>query len=165
MPEWGMLPMPKKLLRQGVRDMVRLSDARMSGTSYGTCVLHVAPASAAGGPLALVRTGDMIELDVPARRIHLDVPDDELARRRAEWTPSAPGFGRGYTRLYIERVTQAAFGQRRKMLRQSLRALGADVPALLGAAGLDPTARAEDISVEGFTALARALAEQRAGVA
>ena len=82
MPEWGMLPIPKKLLRAGIRDLVRISDARMSGTSYGTCVLHVAPESAIGGPLALVRDGDVIELDVAARRIHLEVPDDELALRR-----------------------------------------------------------------------------------
>ena len=84
MPEWGMLPIPKKLLKQGVRDMVRISDARMSGTSYGTCVLHVSPESAVGGPLALVRDGDLIELDVQARRIHLHVSEAELARRRAE---------------------------------------------------------------------------------
>jgi dihydroxyacid dehydratase/phosphogluconate dehydratase len=88
MPEWGMLPIPKKLLRQGVRDMVRISDARMSGTSYGACVLHVAPESAVGGPLALVRDGDLISLDVPNRRIDLMV-DEELARRRAAWTPPA----------------------------------------------------------------------------
>ena len=86
MPEWGMLPIPKKLLQQGVRDMVRISDARMSGTSYGACVLHVAPESFVGGPLALVQDGDIIELDVPARRLSLRVSDEELAQRRAQWT-------------------------------------------------------------------------------
>ena len=95
MPEWGMLPIPKKILQQGVRDMVRISDARMSGTSYGTCVLHVAPESAVGGPLALVRTGDMITLDVAARRISLDVDEAELASRRAAWVAPPPRFARG----------------------------------------------------------------------
>ena len=89
MPEWGMLPIPKKLVKAGVRDMVRISDARMSGTSYGACILHVAPESFVGGPLALVQTGDEIEIDVAARRIHLHVGDDELARRRAAWTAAA----------------------------------------------------------------------------
>ena len=92
MPEWGQLPIPEKLLRQGVKDMVRVSDARMSGTSYGTCVLHVAPESAVGGPLALVRDGDEIELDVPGRRLVLHVPDEELARRRARWAAAAAGL-------------------------------------------------------------------------
>ena len=110
MPEWGNLPIPKKLLQQGVRDMVRLSDARMSGTHYGTCVLHISPESAVGGPLALVRTGDEIELDVPARRLHLHVADDELARRRADWQPPPQPFERGWTRLYQEHVTQAHEG-------------------------------------------------------
>ena len=87
MPEWGMLPIPTKLVKQGVRDMVRLSDARMSGTSYGACILHVAPESYIGGPLALVRNGDMITLDVDARTINLDVPEAELAKRRAAWKP------------------------------------------------------------------------------
>ena len=105
-----MLPIPKKLLKQGVRDMVRISDARMSGTSYGTCVLHVAPESAVGGPLALVRDGDVIELDVPARRIHLRVPDEELARRRAEWMPPTPTCDRGYGQLFANQVTQANRG-------------------------------------------------------
>src|SRR5712672_4106230 len=90
MPEWGMLPIPKKLVKQGVRDMVRISDARMSGTSYGACILHVAPEAYVGGPLALVRTGDMIELDVAKRRIHLDITEVELARRKAAWRPPAP---------------------------------------------------------------------------
>jgi dihydroxy-acid dehydratase len=111
MPEWGMLPIPKKLLKQGVRDMVRISDARMSGTSYGTCVLHVSPESALGGPIALVRDGDVIELDVRARRIHLRVTDEELAKRRAAWTPpSEPKFDRGYGKLFCHECTQAHEG-------------------------------------------------------
>jgi dihydroxy-acid dehydratase len=110
MPEWGMLPIPRKLLRQGVRDMVRISDARMSGTSYGTCVLHVSPESAAGGPIALVRTGDLIELDVEARRIHLKVSDEELARRRESWRPPEARFGRGYGQLFCAETTQAHEG-------------------------------------------------------
>jgi dihydroxy-acid dehydratase len=110
MPEWGMLPIPKKLLAQGVRDMVRVSDARMSGTSYGACVLHVAPESFTGGPLALVQDGDIIELNVPERRLSLRVPDDELARRRAAWTPRAAQYPRGFGRLYAQHVTQADRG-------------------------------------------------------
>lgn len=110
MPEWGMLPIPKKLLRQGVRDMVRISDARMSGTSYGTCVLHVAPESAIGGPLALVRDGDVIELDVAARRIHLEVSEEELERRRAAWQPRPARYERGYARLFLDEITQANEG-------------------------------------------------------
>jgi dihydroxy-acid dehydratase len=110
MPEWGMLPIPKKLLAQGVRDMVRISDARMSGTSYGACVLHVAPESFVGGPLALVRDGDIIELDVAGRRLTLKVPDDELARRRAEWKPREVAYPRGFGHLYARHVTQANRG-------------------------------------------------------
>jgi dihydroxy-acid dehydratase len=110
MPEWGGLPIPKKLLRQGVRDMVRISDARMSGTHYGSCVLHVSPESAVGGPLALVRTGDWIELDVAARRLELQVDDAELARRRGAWTAPAQPYARGFTRLYQQHVTQAHEG-------------------------------------------------------
>jgi dihydroxy-acid dehydratase len=110
MPEWGMLPIPKKLLAQGVRDMVRISDARMSGTAYGACVLHVAPESFVGGPLALVRDGDVIELDVPARRLELRVNDDEIARRRAGWTAPEPLYPRGFGRLYSQHVTQADRG-------------------------------------------------------
>ena len=109
-PEWGNLPIPKKLLQQGVRDMVRISDARMSGTHYGTCVLHVAPEAAIGGPLALVETGDIIEIDVPQRRIHLAVGDAELARRRAAWTPPPLRFERSYAKLYQQHVTQADAG-------------------------------------------------------
>ena len=110
MPEWGMLPIPKKLLPSGVRDMVRISDARMSGTSYGTCVLHVSPESFIGGPLALVEEGDLISLDVANRRLDVLISDEELAKRRAKWVKPAPKFGRGYMALYAERVTQAHLG-------------------------------------------------------
>jgi len=110
MPEWGQLPIPKKLLAQGVRDMVRISDARMSGTAYGTIVLHVSPEAAAGGPLALVRNGDRIRLSVKSRRIELLVPDAELARRRAAWKPPVALAARGYARLYMEHVLQAEHG-------------------------------------------------------
>ena len=110
MPEYGMLPIPAYLLEQGVRDMVRISDARMSGTSYGTCVLHVAPEAHAGGPLALVRTGDTITLDVPNRLLRLDLTDDELALRRAGWQPPEPPYERGYGALYQEHITQADEG-------------------------------------------------------
>ena len=110
MPEWGQLPIPQKLLKQGVRDMVRISDARMSGTSYGACVLHVAPESFVGGPLALVRDGDFIELDVPNRRLHLDVSPEELATRRAAWVAPKPRFERGYGVMHQIHVTQANHG-------------------------------------------------------
>jgi len=110
MPEWGMLPIPKKLLQRGVRDMVRVSDARMSGTAYGTCVLHVAPESYVGGPLALVRNGDAISLDIPNRRLDLVVPEAELARRGSEWTKPSEKDQRGYLALYREHVTQANQG-------------------------------------------------------
>ncbi len=110
MPEYGMLPLPGHLLRQGVRDMVRISDARMSGTSYGTCVLHIAPESHIGGPLALVRSGDPITLDVAARTLRLEVPDAELAERRAAWTPPPERYERGYGALYGEQITQADTG-------------------------------------------------------
>ena len=110
MPEWGQLPIPKKLLKRGVRDMLRISDARMSGTSYGACVLHVAPESHAGGPLAFVRDGDQIEIDVEARRLHLHVDDAELARRRAAWKEPEPRFARGFGALYSRHVTQADKG-------------------------------------------------------
>ncbi|KMS91709.1 MULTISPECIES: L-arabinonate dehydratase [Streptomyces] len=110
MPEYGMLPIPDHLLKQGVRDMVRVSDARMSGTSYGACVLHVAPESYIGGPLALVRTGDLITLDVDARSLHLHVDDEELERRRAAWTPPPARYERGYGALYNEQITQADTG-------------------------------------------------------
>jgi dihydroxyacid dehydratase/phosphogluconate dehydratase len=110
MPEWGMLPIPKKLLKQGVRDMVRISDARMSGTSYGCCVLHVAPESFVGGPLALVKSGDLIELDVAARKLNLQVSDDELARRRSLWQPPKPKYQRGFGALFQDNITQADAG-------------------------------------------------------
>jgi dihydroxy-acid dehydratase len=110
MPEWGQLPIPKKLLRKGVRDMVRISDARMSGTSYGACVLHVAPESFVGGPLALVRSGDLIELDVDARKLELKVSDAELARRRAQWRAPEQPYLRGYGALYTRHITQADKG-------------------------------------------------------
>ena len=110
MPEWGQLPIPKKILAQGVRDMLRISDARMSGTSYGACVLHVAPESFAGGPLAFVRDGDIIEIDVAERRLELKISDAELARRRAEWKVPQPRFERGYGALYQQHITQADQG-------------------------------------------------------
>ena len=119
MPEAGYLPIPRKLAEQGVRDMVRMSDARMSGTAFGTIVLHIAPEAAVGGPLALVETGDTIRLDTPARRLDLLVPDDELARRRAAWTPPPPHAGaeRGYLRLHLEHVQQADKGADLDFLR------------------------------------------------
>jgi dihydroxy-acid dehydratase len=110
MPEWGMLPIPRKLVKAGVRDMVRISDARMSGTSYGACILHVAPESFVGGPLALVETGDEIEVDAAARRIHLHVNDEELARRRAAWTPRPPRYQRGYGAMFSAHIGQADEG-------------------------------------------------------
>src|SRR5262249_47696786 len=110
MPEWGAAPIPARLLRRGVKDMMRISDARMSGTSYGTVVLHVAPESAVGGPLALVRDGDEIELDVPGRRLTLRVGDGELARRRAAWKPRPAHFSRGYGKLFLDHVLQANEG-------------------------------------------------------
>jgi dihydroxyacid dehydratase/phosphogluconate dehydratase len=110
MPEWGMLPIPTKLVKAGVKDMLRLSDARMSGTSYGGCLLHCAPESVVGGPLALVRSGDTITVDVPARRIQLNVGDDELARRRAAWTPPPPRYERGYGWMFGRHILQADQG-------------------------------------------------------
>jgi dihydroxy-acid dehydratase len=110
MPEWGMVPIPQKLLKSGVRDMLRVSDARMSGTSYGACVLHVAPEAYVGGPLALVETGDIVSLDVPNRRLELMVDDAELARRRARWQAPPPRFGRGYGWMYSAHILQANEG-------------------------------------------------------
>ena len=110
MPEWGMLPIPTKLVKQGVRDMLRLSDARMSGTSYGACILHCAPEAYIGGPLALVKTGDLITVDVPARRIHLEVSDEELAQRRAAWQPPPPRYERGYGWMFSRHILQADEG-------------------------------------------------------
>jgi dihydroxy-acid dehydratase len=110
MPEWGAAPVPARLLRAGVKDMVRISDARMSGTSYGTVVLHVTPESAVGGPLALVQNGDEIELHVPERRLTLRVADEEIARRRAAWTPRPDGVTSGYLRMFLDHVLQADEG-------------------------------------------------------
>jgi dihydroxy-acid dehydratase len=121
MAEVGNMPLPAKLLRQGVTDMVRVSDGRMSGTAYGTVVLHVAPEAAAGGTLALVQNGDMVELDVASRRLHLDVPEAELARRRAAWKPHPAPTARGYVKLYVDHVQQAD--------------RGADLDFLVGASG------------------------------
>ncbi|HJW11485.1 MAG TPA: IlvD/Edd family dehydratase, partial [Albitalea sp.] len=122
MAEVGNMPLPPKVLQKGITDMVRISDARMSGTAYGTVVLHTSPEAAAGGTLALVRNGDIIELDVPRRRLHLEVPDDELARRRAQWqAPAVPQ--RGWYKLYVEHVQQAH--------------LGADLDFLVGSSGAD----------------------------
>ena len=110
MPEWGSIALPRKLLDAGVRDMVRISDARMSGTAGGTVVLHVCPEAAVGGPLALVRDGDWIELDVPNRSLNVLLPEEELARRRAAWQPPPPAFRRGYGKLYLDHVLQADEG-------------------------------------------------------
>ena len=125
MPEWGMLPMPKKLLKQGHRDMLRLSDARMSGTSYGACVLHVAPESYVGGPLALLRTGDVVTLDVDARSIRMEVSDEELAARRAAWKPPEPRYERGYGWAFSKHIQQADQGCDFDFLRTEF---GAPVP-------------------------------------
>jgi dihydroxy-acid dehydratase len=121
MPEVSNVALPRKLLLRGVRDMVRICDGRMSGTAYGTVVLHVSPEAAAGGPLALVRTGDWITLDVPARALTLEVSDEELAARRAQWRPPAAHASRGWTYLYTEHVLQAD--------------AGADLDFLVGASG------------------------------
>jgi len=110
MAEVGNMPLPPKILRKGITDMVRISDARMSGTAYGTVVLHTAPEAAAGGPLALVRNGDIIELDVPKRRLHLEVSDEELAKRRATWKAPEPRLSSGYWKLYVDHVLQADEG-------------------------------------------------------
>ena len=109
-PEVGNFALPAKILKKGITDMIRISDARMSGTAYGTVVLHTAPEAAAGGPLALVRNGDMVEIDVGKRRIHLHVSDDELARRKAKWKPLPPHATRGWVKLYCETVQQADKG-------------------------------------------------------
>jgi dihydroxy-acid dehydratase len=110
MPEWGQLPIPQKLLKQGVRDMVRISDARMSGTSYGTCVLHISPESFVGGPLALLEEGDIVELDVAGRQLNMRVSEEELRRRRKLWKPRAGFYSRGYGQLFVEHIQQADDG-------------------------------------------------------
>ena len=125
MPEWGMLPIPTKLLKAGVKDMLRLSDARMSGTAYGGCLLHCAPEAYIGGPLALVKTGDFIAVDVPARRIQLEVSDEELARRRAAWVAPAPRYERGYGWMFSRHILQANEGCDFDFLETSF---GAPVP-------------------------------------
>ena len=125
MPEWGMLPMPKKLLKEGHRDMLRMSDARMSGTSYGACILHISPESYIGGPLALLQTGDTVTLDVDARTISMDVPEAELARRRAAWVKPEPRFERGYGFMYTKHIQQANEGCDFDFLRTEF---GAPVP-------------------------------------
>ena len=125
MPEWGMIPMPRALLKQGHRDMVRLSDARMSGTSYGACVLHVAPEAFIGGPLALVETGDVIEMDIPKRSLNVAVPDKELAARRKKWSAPAPRFERGWGHMFTRHVEQADKGCDFDFLRTDF---GAPVP-------------------------------------
>jgi dihydroxyacid dehydratase/phosphogluconate dehydratase len=125
MAEVGNMGLPPKVLRKGVRDMVRISDARMSGTAYGTVVLHVCPEAAAGGNLALVENGDVIELDVEARRLHLEVADEELARRRAAWSAPEPAMKSGYQKLYVDHVMQASEGADLDFLRGSR---GAGIP-------------------------------------
>jgi dihydroxy-acid dehydratase len=110
MPEWGQLPIPQKLLKQGVRDMVRISDARMSGTSYGACILHVAPESYVGGPLAFVRDGDLIELDVPARKLNVLISDAEMAKRKSTWQAPPQKFDRGFGKMYSAHIMQANHG-------------------------------------------------------
>jgi dihydroxy-acid dehydratase len=110
MPEWGMLPIPVKLIKQGVRDMLRLSDARMSGTSYGACILHASPEAYIGGPLALVKTGDLITVDVPNRKIHLEISDEELKQRKDKWVPPAPKYERGYGWMFSRHILQAEDG-------------------------------------------------------
>ncbi|WP_417719002.1 L-arabinonate dehydratase [Salipiger sp.] len=125
MPEWGMLPMPKALLKQGYRDMLRLSDARMSGTSYGACILHVAPESYIGGPLALLKTGDMVTLDIPNRRLDMEIGEEELAARRAAWQAPEPRYERGYGQMFGKHVEQADKGCDFDFLRTDF---GAPVP-------------------------------------
>jgi len=110
MPEWGNLPIPQKLLKAGVRDMVRISDARMSGTNYGTCVLHVSPESFVGGPLALLNEGDIVALDVEQRRLDMCVSEEELSRRRQAWRPRQDIYPRGYGKLFLAHIKQAEEG-------------------------------------------------------
>jgi dihydroxy-acid dehydratase len=125
MPEWGMIPMPKALLKQGHRDMLRLSDARMSGTSYGACILHVAPESFIGGPLALIENGDVIEVDIPARTLNVRLSDNELAKRKAAWKAPEPKYARGYGWMFAQHIEQADKGCDFDFLRTEF---GAPVP-------------------------------------
>ena len=125
MPEWGMIPMPQKLLNEGHRDMVRLSDARMSGTSYGACILHVAPEAFVGGPLALIETGDMIALDVPNRSLNVELSEAELEARRTAWVPPEPRYQRGYGWVFSKHIEQADKGCDFDFLRTDF---GAPVP-------------------------------------
>ena len=117
MPEVGNVDLPEKLIRKGVKDLVRISDGRMSGTAYGTVILHVSPESAIGGTLALVQTGDWIELDVPNRKLHLDISEEELDKRKKAWIPPAPMADRGYVKFYIDHVQQAHLGADLDILR------------------------------------------------
>jgi dihydroxy-acid dehydratase len=110
MPEWGMIPMPKALLKQGHRDMIRLSDARMSGTSYGACILHVAPEAFIGGPLALIKTGDIIQVDIPNRKLDVDISESEMKKRKEEWVEPKPRYERGYGYIYSKHIEQADKG-------------------------------------------------------
>ena len=130
MPEWGQLPIPQKLLKQGVRDMLRISDARMSGTSYGACVLHVTPESHVGGPLALVQDGDLISLDIEARSIHLHVSDEQLAQRKAAWIAPEAKFSRGYGVLYLKHIQQADKGCDFDFLETHLQSADASDPEI-----------------------------------
>ena len=132
MPEWGEIPIPVKLLKQGVRDLVRISDSRMSGTSYGTVVLHAAPESAIGGPLAVVRDGDMIKLSVAERRLDLLISEQEMAKRLSHWTPPASEHLRGYPRLYIDHVLQADQGCDFDFLRPGSKEAVRFVPPIVG---------------------------------
>lgn len=125
MPEWGMIPMPQKLLNEGHRDMVRLSDARMSGTSYGACILHVAPEAFVGGPLALIETGDMISVDIPNRRLDVELTQQQLAERRENWVPPKPHYERGYGWMFLKHIEQADKGCDFDFLRTEF---GASVP-------------------------------------
>jgi len=125
MPEVGNMDLPEKLLKRGIKDMIRISDGRMSGTAAGTVILHVSPESAIGGTLALVQNGDMIELDVEQRKLHLDITDEELAKRKAAWLAPAPMAARGYVKFYIDHVQQAH--------------LGADLDVLQGGSGSEVT--------------------------
>jgi dihydroxy-acid dehydratase len=132
MPEWGAIPIPVKLLRQGVRDLVRISDSRMSGTSYGTVVLHVAPESAAGGPLAIVQNGDRIRLSTTERRLDLLLPEQEIKDRIARWSPPPSEHLRGFPRLYIDHVLQADQGCDFDFLRPTTREAVRFVPPIVG---------------------------------